>query len=189
MSKIFLRHTLTKKNILDIFWLLYLYTFSLYENASLIIFSAETEVEDLYKGIAEKYGIEPKIPKALLDVKMFFRRLIEECRKDIDYHSGVNSRGNEYFPAALLELVTKYQQQQHTKTVDTILNSMKTLNGQSPSIVVILCHRSVKSAMINVGEKDYKEQKEMIRKFIEKNNFYYNDICILNLSQVNEADT
>ena len=35
MSKIFLRHTLTKKNILDIFWLLYLYTFSLYENASL----------------------------------------------------------------------------------------------------------------------------------------------------------
>jgi hypothetical protein len=39
MSKIFLRHTLTKKKIS----LLYLYTFSLYENASLIIFSAETE--------------------------------------------------------------------------------------------------------------------------------------------------
>jgi hypothetical protein len=32
-----------KKNILDIFWLLYLNTFSLYENTSLIIFSAETE--------------------------------------------------------------------------------------------------------------------------------------------------
>jgi hypothetical protein len=42
-SKIPLRHTLTKKNIPDIFWLLHLYTFSLYENASLIIFSAETE--------------------------------------------------------------------------------------------------------------------------------------------------
>jgi hypothetical protein len=38
MSKIFLRHTLTKK-IIDIL-ILYLYTFSLYENASLIIFSA-----------------------------------------------------------------------------------------------------------------------------------------------------
>ena len=30
MSKIFLRHTLTKTNILDIFLLLYLYTFSLF---------------------------------------------------------------------------------------------------------------------------------------------------------------
>ena len=39
MSKIFIRHTLTKK-IIDIL-ILYLYTFSLYENASLIIFSAE----------------------------------------------------------------------------------------------------------------------------------------------------
>jgi hypothetical protein len=39
MSKIFLRHTLTKK--LLTFLTLYLYTFSLYENASLIIFSAE----------------------------------------------------------------------------------------------------------------------------------------------------
>ena len=171
MSKIFLRHTLTKKNILDIFWL-YLYTFSLYENASLIIFSAETEVEDLYKGIAEKYGIEPKIPKVLFDVKTFFCRLTEECRKDIDHHSGVNSRGNEYFPAALLELFTKCQQQQHTKIVDTILNSMlKTLNAQSPSTVVILCHRSVKSAMIKADEEDYKEQKEVFGKFIEENKF------------------
>jgi hypothetical protein len=32
-----------QKNILDIFWLIYLYTFSLYENASLIILSSETE--------------------------------------------------------------------------------------------------------------------------------------------------
>ena len=97
MSKIFLRHTLTNKNILDIFWLLYLYTFSLYENASLIIFSTETEVEDLYKDIAKKYEMELKIPEALLDDKAFFRRLIEECRKDIEDHSGVNPRGNEYF--------------------------------------------------------------------------------------------
>jgi hypothetical protein len=42
MSKIFLRHTFTKKHPWH-FWLLYLYTFSLYENASLIIFTAETE--------------------------------------------------------------------------------------------------------------------------------------------------
>jgi hypothetical protein len=42
MSKIFLRHTLTKKISLT-FLTSYLYTFSLYENASLIIFSAETE--------------------------------------------------------------------------------------------------------------------------------------------------
>ena len=42
MSKIFLRHTLTKK--LFTFLTLYLYTFSLYENASLIIFSAETNI-------------------------------------------------------------------------------------------------------------------------------------------------
>ena len=41
MSKILLRHTLTKKFLH--FGLLYLYTFSLYENASLIIVSAETE--------------------------------------------------------------------------------------------------------------------------------------------------
>ena len=172
MSKIFVRHTLTNKNILDIFWLLYLYTFSLYENASLIIFSAETEAEDLYKGIAKKYGMELKIPKALLDDKTFFCRLIEECRKDIDHHSGVNSRGNEYFPAALLELVTKCQQQQHTKTVDTMLNSMsKTLNAQSSSTVVILCHRSVKSAMIKADKENYKEQKKAFGKFIEENKF------------------
>ena len=40
MSKIFLRHTLTKKIFLT-FLTSYLYTFSLYENASLIIFSAD----------------------------------------------------------------------------------------------------------------------------------------------------
>jgi hypothetical protein len=40
-DRIFLRHTLTKK--LLTFLILYLYTFSLYENASLIICSAETE--------------------------------------------------------------------------------------------------------------------------------------------------
>ena len=134
------------------------------------------EVEDLNKGIAKKYGKEPKIPKALLDDKPFFRRLIEECRKDIEHHSGVNSRGNEYFPAILLELVTKYQRQQHTEIVDTILNNMsKTLKAQSPSTVVILCHRSVKSAMIKADEEDYKEQKEVLGKFIEENKFYYND--------------
>ena len=176
MSKTILRHTLIKKYFWHFSWLLYLYTFSLYENASLIIFSAETEAEDLYKGIAKQYGMDLKIPKALLDDKTFFCRLIEECRKDIDHHSGVNSRGNEYFPAALLELVMKYQQQQHTKIVDTILNSMsKTLNAQSSSTVVILCHRSVKSAMIKADEEDYKDQKEMFGKFIEENKFYYND--------------
>jgi hypothetical protein len=42
MSKILLRHTLTKKKFLT-YLTLYLYTFPLYENASLIIFSAETE--------------------------------------------------------------------------------------------------------------------------------------------------
>ena len=130
----------------------------------------------MYKGITEKYGIEPKIPKALLDDKTFFRRLIEECRKDIEHHSGVNSRGNEYFPAILLELVMKYQRQQHTEIVDTILNNMsKTFKAQSPSTVVTLCHRSVKSAMIKADEEDYKEQKEVFGKFIEENKFYYND--------------
>jgi hypothetical protein len=50
MSKIFLRHTLTKKKIS----LLYLYTFSLYENASLIIISAETEyISTRYRSLAQ----------------------------------------------------------------------------------------------------------------------------------------
>ena len=90
--------------------------------------------------------------------------------------SGVNSRGNEYFPAALLELVMECQQQQHTEIVDTILDNMsKTLQAQSSSTVVILCHRSVKSAMIKADEKDYKEQKEVFGKFIGENKFYYND--------------
>jgi hypothetical protein len=85
----------------------------------------------------------------------------------------VNSRGNEYFPAMLLELVSKYQRQQHTEIVDTILNNMsKTLKAQSPSTVVTLCHRSVKSAMIKADEEDYKEQKEVFGKFIEENKFY-----------------
>jgi phenylpyruvate tautomerase PptA (4-oxalocrotonate tautomerase family) len=119
--------------------------------------------------------MELEIPKALLDDKTFFCRLIEECRKDID-HSGVNSRGNEYFPAALLELVMECQQQQHTEIVDTILDNMsKTLQAQSSSTVVILCHRSVKSAMIKADEEDYKEQKEVFGKFIGENKFYYND--------------
>ena len=174
MSKIFVRHTLTSKIILDIFGLLYLYTFSLYENASLMNFFAEMEAENLYMGIIEKYRMELEIPKALLDDKTFFCRLIEECRKEKEHHSGVNSRGNEYFPAALLELVTKCQQQQHTKIVDTILNSMsKTLNAQSSSTVVILCHRSVKSAMIKADKENYKEQKKAFGKFIEENKFYY----------------
>ena len=43
MSKICLRHTLIKKYPWYFSWLLYLYTFSPYENASLIIVSAETE--------------------------------------------------------------------------------------------------------------------------------------------------
>ena len=43
MSKIFLRHTLIKKIFLTFLLKPYLYTFSLYENASLIIVSAETE--------------------------------------------------------------------------------------------------------------------------------------------------
>ena len=127
----------------------------------------------MYKGTAKKYGIEPEILKALLDDKTFFGRLIEECKKDREHHSGVNSRGNEYFPATLLELVTKHQPQQHTKIVDTIVNNM--LKTHSLSNVVILCHRSVKSAMIKVDEEDYKEQKEVFRKFIEENKFYYND--------------
>ena len=112
----------------------------------------------------------------MLDDKTFFRRLIEECRKDIEHHSGVNSRGNEYFPAILLELVSEYQRQQHTEIVDTILNIMlTTLNAQSSSTVVLLCHRSVKSAMIKADEENYKEQKEKCEEFIEENKFYYND--------------
>jgi hypothetical protein len=43
MSKICLRHTLIKKYPWHFSWLLYLYTVSLFENASLIIVSAETE--------------------------------------------------------------------------------------------------------------------------------------------------
>ena len=43
MSKTFLRHTLIKKKILTFLLKPYLYTFSLYENPSFIIFSAETE--------------------------------------------------------------------------------------------------------------------------------------------------
>ena len=44
MSKIFLRHTLIKKIPLTFLFLTtYLYTLSLYENPSFIIFSAETE--------------------------------------------------------------------------------------------------------------------------------------------------
>ena len=43
MSKIFLRHTLIKKYPWHFSWLLLLYTFSLYENASLITVSTETE--------------------------------------------------------------------------------------------------------------------------------------------------
>ena len=134
------------------------------------------EVEDLYKDIAEKYGIKPKILEALLCDNTFSSRLMEECRKAIKHHSGVISRDNEYFLAIVLELVTKYQRQQHTEIVDTILNNMsKTLKAQSSSPLVILCHRSVKSAMIKVDEEDYKEQKEVFRKFIEENEFYYND--------------
>jgi hypothetical protein len=43
MSKTFLRHTLITKYFWLFCWLPYLYTFSLYENASFIIVSAETE--------------------------------------------------------------------------------------------------------------------------------------------------
>ena len=44
MSKTFLRHTLIKKiSFTFLFLATYLYTFSLYENPSFIIFSAETE--------------------------------------------------------------------------------------------------------------------------------------------------
>jgi hypothetical protein len=44
MSKTFLRHTLIKKiSLTFLFLTTYLYTFSLYENPSFIIFSAETE--------------------------------------------------------------------------------------------------------------------------------------------------
>jgi hypothetical protein len=43
MSKTLLRHTLIKKIFLTFLLTPYLYTFSLYENASFIIFSAETE--------------------------------------------------------------------------------------------------------------------------------------------------
>ena len=119
--------------------------------------------------------MELKIPKALLDDIAFFRRLIEECRKDIEDHSGVNPRGNEYFPATLLELVTKYQQQQYTEIVHTILNNMlKALNAQSTSTLVILCHRSVKSAMKKACKED-KKQKEIFWQFITKHKFYYNE--------------
>jgi hypothetical protein len=41
MSKTLLRHTLTKKIFLTFLLTPYLYTFSLYENPSFIIFSAE----------------------------------------------------------------------------------------------------------------------------------------------------
>ena len=40
------------------------------------------EAENLYMGIIEKYRMELEIPKALLDDKTFFCRLIEECRKE-----------------------------------------------------------------------------------------------------------
>jgi hypothetical protein len=43
MSKTLLRHTLIKKIFLTFLLTPYLYTFSLYENPSFIIFSAETE--------------------------------------------------------------------------------------------------------------------------------------------------
>jgi hypothetical protein len=43
MSKTLLRHTLIKKYFWHFSWFPYLYTFSLYENASFIIVSAETE--------------------------------------------------------------------------------------------------------------------------------------------------
>ena len=123
----------------------------------------------MYKDTAEKYGMEPETLETLLNDKTFYARLIEECRKDREHHSG----GNEYFPATLLELVMKHQRQQHTKIVVTIVNNM--LKTHSPPTVVILCHRSVKFAMIKVDEEDYKEQKEVFRKFIEENKFYYND--------------
>ena len=127
------------------------------------------EVEVLYKDIAKKY-------KALLEDITCFHSLVEECGKDIEHHSGVNSRGNAYFPAFLLELFTKYQRQQYTEIVDLILNNMSKISkAQSPSTVVILCHRSVKSAMKKAVEKDYKEQKEMLWKFIEEIKFYYDD--------------
>ena len=139
--------------------------------------------------ILEKYGMELEIPKALLDDKTLFCRLIEECRKDIEHHS----RGNGYFPAALLELVMKCQRQQQTEIVYTILNIMlKTLNAQPPSTVVISCHRSVKSAMKNACKED-KKQKEIFGQFITKHKFYYNDRFLeqnsINISQGNEAVT
>ena len=43
MSKTLLRHTMIAKYFLHCSWLPYLYAFSLYENASFIIVSAETE--------------------------------------------------------------------------------------------------------------------------------------------------
>ena len=129
------------------------------------------EAENLYMGIIEKYRMELEIPKALLDDKTFFCRLIEECRKEKEHHSG----GNGYFPAILLELVTKCQRQQHTEIVNTILYYMlETLHAQSPSTVVILCHRSVKSAMKKACKED-KKQKEIFGQFITKHKFYYNE--------------
>jgi hypothetical protein len=46
MPKTLLRHTLIKKIFLTFLLTPYLYTFSLYENPSFIIFSAETEVKE-----------------------------------------------------------------------------------------------------------------------------------------------
>ena len=125
----------------------------------------------MYKDTAEKYGMEPETLETLLNDKTFYARLIEECRKDREHHSG----GNEYFPATLLELVRKYQQQQYTEIVHTILNNMlKALNAQSTSTLVILCHRSVKSAMKKACKED-KIQKEIFGQFITKHKFYYNE--------------
>jgi hypothetical protein len=153
-------------------------------------FFAEMEAENLYMGIIEKYRMELEIPKALLDDKTFFCRLIEECRKEKEHHSGVNSRGNGYFPAILLELVTKCQRQQHTEIVNTILYYMlETVNAQSPSTVVISCHRSVKSAMKNACKED-KKQKEIFGQFFTKHKLYYNDgFRQRYISQGNEAVT
>ena len=67
MSKIFLRHTLTKKNFLT-FLTSYLYTFSLYENASLIIFSADGIYFD--KILVSEYKLFKRSNKANLFIAL-----------------------------------------------------------------------------------------------------------------------
>jgi hypothetical protein len=76
MSKTLLRHTLIKKYFWHFCWLPYLYTFSLFENASFIIVSPETEyisTRSWYRNINYK-EVNKNVKNIFLsmcDVKLF----------------------------------------------------------------------------------------------------------------------